>query len=256
MGARTLLAVVLGACHLLALAVPAMAVQAERAAFGPGSLHGVWQIAPQRGEVPDPRLRIPARAAPPLKPGAAPAYEARRRALREAEEKGAPLAVERVDCVPDGFPRMLGTTLPIEIIESPGKLTMIVEFNTQVRHIYLGAKHPPTDELEFNFFGNSIGRWEGDTLVVETIGIQPSTLLFDDAPHGERLRVTERYRLLTPDILELELTMTDPDTLAAPWTVKRVFARQPGMRLREFVCQQNNRNYRGADGTIATDIKD
>jgi hypothetical protein len=133
---------------------------------------------------------------------------------------------------------------------------MIVEFNTQVRHIHLDAKHPPADELEFNFFGNSVGWWQGDTLVVETVGIQPSTLLFDNAPHGERLRITERYRLVTPDILELELTMTDPDTLAEPWTVRRVFARQKGMRLREFVCQENNRNYRGADGAIATDIKD
>lgn len=230
----------------LALVLAAVTTVAEAAP----DLTGVWERPPQRGPEADPAKVNPKIAPPVLLPGVAEAYAAAQARRKAADERGEPLGSAKAMCLPDGMPTMMETALPIEILQTRGKITTINEFGTQVRHIYLDTRdHPPPDELEFNFFGDSVGWWEGDTLVVETIGVQTSTLLFQYAPHSERLKITERFRLLRPDFLELTLTMEDPQVLAEPWVVVRRFERRPGMRLREYICE-NQRTVVGPDGSI------
>jgi hypothetical protein len=150
----------------------------------------------------------------------------------------------------------MGTSLPLQIAQTEREILIVFEMNTQVRHIYLDTEgHPTADELESTFFGDSVGRWEGDTLVVDTVGVRKPTLLFESAPHGDRLRITERYRLLEPNLLEVKVTMEDPDFLASPWTVTRLLARQEGMKLREYVCLENQRNYTDEKGQLGTVLK-
>ena len=228
----------LGASFGLAVASPA---EAADVAVAPADFRGVW-MRPGR-DLTEPRLVVPAMPAAPLRAPHKQAYEALRKKMAAAEERGDPIDFDRANCIPDGMPRLMGSTLPIEILQEPDKLAIIVEFGTQVRHVYLnGAKHPPEDELEYNFFGNSIGWWEGSTLVVETVGIQKSTPLFDYVPHSDNLKIVERYRLSDPDLLELTMEMVDPEFLTEPWVVTRKYLKRPDLKIREFVCQENNRS--------------
>jgi hypothetical protein len=238
------------ACMVVALLF-AVGLETARAA----DLTGVWERPAQKGQGVDPRQLNPKISPAPLNSRFAPIYAADQARRNAAADRGEPLPTDKALCLPDGMPTMLATALPVEILQTPGKVTMIAEFGTQVRHIDLGAAgHPGPDDLEYNFFGDSIGRWDGDTLVVDTVGVHMSTLLFDYVPHGERLRITERYRLLDPNLLEIRITMEDSEYFTEPWTVTRMFARQPGMKLREYVCE-NQRNFTDAQGKIGTVLK-
>src|SRR5690606_22596789 len=99
-------------------------------------------------------------------------------------------------------------------------------------------------------FGHSIGRWEGDTLVVDTVGIKTITELETGMKHSDKLRVTERIRLSpdNPDTLVVEMTMDDPEALSAPYQRTHTFQRQRDWTLMEFICAENDRNPVGADG--------
>jgi hypothetical protein len=218
------------------------------------ALTGVW-VMPDRRDVGDQTtIEVPNMDPPPLNAEYLRVYEAAELERARAEAKGEPLVNERTMCLPDGVPKMLSTTFPIEILETPGKVTLIAEFNTQVRHIYLDQKsHPPPDEVEFNFFGHSIGQWEGVELVVDTIGLRDSTELFERVPHSEELRVVERFRFVEPDVLSISITMIDPLVFTEPWTIVRIFERRDDVMLREFVCAENNRHYGTAQGTIGTE---
>lgn len=244
----------------VAVAGAAMAIvpsQAQAASPDSPGLTGVWVMPPQRGPRADSRLRLPAAPAPRLNAKYRAAYEASEKDRKEASNRGEPLASNRTRCLPDGMPKMMATTFPLEILETPGKIALIAEFDTQVRHIRLGnATHPAADELEYGFFGHSIGRWEGDTLVVDTIGLRDSTVMFDYVPHSESLQVIERFRLLEPDLLQVTITMVDPPVLAEPWTVIRLFARMTGGELGEYVCTENNRHWGNDQGIIETELRE
>ena len=204
-------------------------------------------------EIKDERLRTPPIPPPPLNDQAAAVYAAERAAYRKAEEEGRPIARDREVCVPDGMPRMLTTDLPFEIIQTPQRITWITEFMAQIRRIrFTSDRRPRTDQPIETFFGDSIAHWEGDTLVVETKGLKPRVKLFNDAPRSDELRIVERIRLVAPNILRDEATMIDPKVLSRPWTVVRVFERRPDLVVGEFVCTENNRNFRDRDGRLAT----
>lgn len=215
-------------------------------------LNGVWVMPNQRSIEADSKHKLPEPPPPSLNERYVATYEKAEKLRELAASRGEPLVNDRTLCFPDGVPKMISTTFPIEILETPGKITIIAEFNTQVRHVYLDGSHPPADELEYNFFGHSIGRWEGDELVVDTVGLRDSTELFERVPHSEQLRVIERFRLSEPDLLKVSITMIDPVVLTEPWTIERIFERRPDIELREFICVENNRHYGGASGIIRT----
>ena len=108
------------------------------------------------------------------------------------------------------------------------------------RQIYLdGREHPA--EPDPAWYGHAIGRWEGDTLVIDRANFHESVWLDQDGhPHTDKLRVIERYR--RPDLghLETEVTVEDPGILAKPWTFKRTSDLAANQEIREFVCNENN----------------
>jgi len=177
-----------------------------------------------------------------------PEYEARyEKKLKDTNEGRAsdPTAA----CVPPGFPRIMGTPYPLEFVVEKGRVMMLFEAYSQVRRIYTdGTKHP--DDLDASYNGHSIGHWEGDTLVVDTVGLRGDTV-FDvsGAPHSDAMHVTERIRRTGPDILEDRMVVEDPKALTRPWTVVRTYERKPSWKIAEYVCEENQRNPILPDGS-------
>ena len=201
---------------------------------------GVWEVSPgSRG----------AAAAPPARPSLTPAYESRRKAFLAAPPEDS----EAANCLPPGMPGIMGQPYPMEFLLTPGKVTIVIEAYTQVRHIYTDGRPLPADpDLEFH--GTSIGRWEGDTLVVETVGFSPLTQFERGVPHGDKMKIVERFRLTNPDTMNIETTVTDPDVLTAPYTSTRNLSRHRNWTIAEYICEENNRNFVDSAGKAGVDL--
>jgi len=130
-----------------------------------------------------------------------------------------------------------------QFVQSRAYLVMISDDDSPGFHqIYLdGRQHPK--EPDPLWYGNSIGHWEGDTLVVDRVNFEEQVWLDQEAhPHSDRLHVIERYHRVDLGHLETEVTVEDPGVLAKPWTLKRVSDLAPGEEIREFMCAENNRD--------------
>ena len=139
-------------------------------------------------------------------------------------------------CLPHGMPSwMLITHNALEILATPGRITMLGEGDgNRMRRIYTdGRAHP--DDPDLTIHGHSVGRWEGDTLVVDTVGIIPqSYIALSEAvgiPNNGGMHVAERIRLRDADTLAVELTITAPAVMTAPWTTTRLFVRRRGVQF-------------------------
>jgi hypothetical protein len=130
-------------------------------------------------------------------------------------------------------------------------VNILFEEFTTFRTIYMDRPHQ--EDPDPSFFGDSVGRWEGDTLVIDTIGLTTQTVV-DNAgvPHSEQLHVVERLRRTGPDSLELVSTMDDPKAFTRPWSLRMEYVSVPDGRLREYYCE-NERN--APDETGRTGIK-
>jgi hypothetical protein len=221
--------------------LPALA----NAASGDG-WDGVWSpiennmFDPSRGQL-NPNF---ARMYPPYKEE----WEAKYVAVLEAARQGKPMDPTS-GCVPGGMPRIMGNPYPQEIVIQQKQVLIIKELQTQVRRIYTDGRKPPADP-DPTYIGYSTGHWEGDTLVVETVGMRGDTV-FDrtGAPHSDKMKVIERMRLRSPDVWEDQITIIDPVAFTKPWVVTRTYKRQPDWEILEYVCEENNRNPLNADGT-------
>lgn len=146
-------------------------------------------------------------------------------------------------CLPPGVPRMMYTPYPTEIFQMPDRIVFIYEGGAHVwRIIWMDGRELPKDPNP-DFLGYSVGHWEGDTLVVNSTGFNTETWL-DAAghPHGEQLKVTERYTRPDMNTLRLEATIDDPEYYTKPWTVVTTARWTPGQELMEYICQENNRD--------------
>ena len=154
-------------------------------------------------------------------------------------------------CLPPGMPVMMTMIpqYPLEFIFSPGRVTVLFEAWMQWRRIFTDGR-PHEDSPEPSFEGSSIGHWEGDTLVVDTIGIKEAAMLGMGIGHSDKLHLIERIHLAPgdPDLLKVELTADDPEALAQPFTMTASFRRDRKGGLLEFVCAENDRNPVGPDG--------
>src|SRR5207253_11197057 len=119
----------------------------------------------------------------PAGPSFTPQYEAMRAAAARAPQ---PEDNSTANCLPPGMPGIMNQPYPMEFLLTPGKVTIVIEAYTQVRHIYTDGRPLPADpDLEFH--GTSVGRWEGDTLVVETVGFSPLTQIERGVPHSDKM---------------------------------------------------------------------
>jgi hypothetical protein len=178
------------------------------------------------------------RGAAPQGPALTPAAAAKRKELQSLGREDNQTA----NCVPPGMPGIMGQPYPMEFLLTPGKVTIVIEAYTQVRHIYTDGR-PLPDDPDLKFHGTSVGRWEGDTLVVDSIGFSPLTDLAANVPHSDAMRIRERIRLTGPDTMSIETTVTDPQVLTAPYTTTRTLQRHRSWTIAEYVCQENNRNF-------------
>ncbi len=136
----------------------------------------------------------------------------------------------------------------MQIVQTPKTVVMLLELFHVFRVIQIDAKHP--EDLEASFMGDSVGRWEGDTLVVDTIGIKPTVSGYRGMPHSPQMRVTERIRMLSPEILHDQITIDDPVVLEKPFTYTVAFKRMASdYEMVEFVCD-NNREYVDEKGIV------
>ena len=209
-------------------------------------LTGSWDRYPNRFSVMEPDPDPPPAPAPipdpPLKPEHVDAWRAEQARIRELTEQGLPPANNYSACVPDGMPAMMQGMFPMEVLETPGQVTIIQEAYNQVRRIYLDEQPPAAEEAEPRFAGHSAGRWEGDTLVVETVGIK-DYVEFRGVPHSAGMRIIERLRLVGDEYLENQVTVIDPEYLTRPWTWTWMYRRWPGYKIQEYICE-DNRYYR------------
>ena len=103
-----------------------------------------------------------------------------------------------------------------------------------------GRSHP--DKPLPSAYGHSVGRWEGDTLVVETVGFGPNTNIAPGVGHSDKMKIVERFRLADPDNMSIETTITDPVVLLAPLTTTSNLRRHREWTITEYICEENNRN--------------
>jgi hypothetical protein len=178
-----------------------------------------------------------------------PEYEAKRKAALSAP---APEDGATANCLPPGMPGIMGQPYPMEFLLTPGKVTIVIEAYTQVRHIYTDGRPLPSDPDPL-FYGTSIGRWEGDTLVAETVGFNEFVQVARGVPYSNRMKIVERFRLTDPDTMTIETTITDPVVLTAPTTSMATLRRHRNWTIAEYVCQENNRNSVDASGKAGID---
>ena len=199
---------------------------------------GIWEVP-----------MTPAAFAPGAQPVQTPAYAARAKAYAAAQAAGGEQDSPGANCLPSGMPTIMSQPYPMQILFGPREVTIDIEAFMQVRHIYTdGRPHPADPDLTFN--GHSTGRWEGGTLVVDTVGFTPDTPLGFDwgMRHSTKMHILERFRLTDPDTLQIATTIEDPEALAGPWTTTRSFRRHTDWTIAEYVCEQNNRNLVDANG--------
>jgi hypothetical protein len=146
----------------------------------------------------------------------------------------------RQSCEPAGMPGydMYGFQ-PIYFLQEPKKVTMVFTGDQQVRHVYLDVPHSANPKS--SWYGESVGHYEGDTLIIDTIGLNTKSFVDNyRTPHSEKLHVTERWRIIEADsILEVRFTVDDPDTYYQPWTAIQRFRRVP-TPMDEEVCAEGN----------------
>ncbi len=147
-------------------------------------------------------------------------------------------------CLPAGPARMMMMAHPSMIIQRPDVIAMLTESQRTYRLVYLDGRSHPDDIADYpEWMGSSMGHWEGDTLVVDTVGVNERTWL-DTAghEHSEQLKMTERYRLLDPNTLEMIVTYDDPVFFVQPFTTRRLAKRQIGDRIMDHSCLENEKD--------------
>jgi len=147
-------------------------------------------------------------------------------------------------CLPPGGPRAMGTPYPAEFIQQDDRIIIIFEGGAHVwREIHMdGREHPKGDLLNPTYFGHAVGYWEGDVLVVDTVGYNEKTWLdFGGHMHTNELHTIERISRPDFDTLHYEATIDDPGAYSEPWTIAWDIKWSEGQELAEYICQENNR---------------
>ena len=146
-------------------------------------------------------------------------------------------------CLPMGWTRQMNTPMPIEIMQEPSRIAILFEAWQTFKVIPTdGRSHPQNPDP--TWMGNSVGRWEGDTLVIDTVGFNEKTRLDTVGhPHSDQMHVVERLTRTDPMHIAYEVTVTDPKAYTAPFTNKRIFTLKPDWELMEYSCEENNKDF-------------
>jgi hypothetical protein len=144
-------------------------------------------------------------------------------------------------CFPPGVPRIYLQPFPWQIVQTPKETILLYEYDHTVRHIFTdGRKHPDAADIQPTYMGDSIGHWEGNTFVVDTVGFNDKTWLDRGGyGHTDQLHVVERFQRVNLNDLELDIRMEDPKAMTAPWNVHLQFQLHPNWNIEEQNCADN-----------------
>ncbi len=158
--------------------------------------------------------------------------------LRQRSKVETPL----LHCLPIGIPADDLLPGPFKIIQNPGLIVIRNEYENTFRQVYTDGRKPPAD-LEPLWLGYSVGKWEGDTLAVDTVGFNDKTWLDGIGhPHSEALRVTERFRRRDFGHMDVEVTIDDPKAYTKSFSVKFTELLQPDSDVTEYFCSENEKD--------------
>lgn len=142
-------------------------------------------------------------------------------------------------CYPPGVPRIYLFNFPMEIFAAPDRVLIVYEFGHFIRQIWTDGRPHPKDPNP-SWMGDSVGKWEGDALVVDTIGFNDKTWIDQVGhPHSDQLHLTERMRRVAPDTLQIDFTFDDPKAYTKPWTGTKQFKLRPDWQISEYICEEN-----------------
>jgi hypothetical protein len=192
---------------------------------------GTWEEANQGVGVPEPgsRSRVTFGGPPPYQPWA----------QQKVQES---IKLRRIDepvarCIPQlDLPGI--ALYPIQFVQNANTIVELIEPRHNFRIIPLNAKHP--EDMEPSYVGDAVGRWEGDTLVVDVAGFNAQ--MEGVSIHSEALHIVERFTRVDYKTIEYSATTEDPKVLTKPYTIHSKIMLRPGTRIREYVCEENNQD--------------
>jgi hypothetical protein len=175
---------------------------------------------------------------PPFQPWAEAKFKELQSEKLHRDPDNGPDPTER--CIPPGIPRTMLQPFPWEIVQAHDRVIMIFEYQSLIRQIFTDGRGHPKDQ-EPTYMGNSIGRFEGDSLVIDTIGFNDKTWLDPmGLPHSDALHVIEHLHRVDHDTLVDDYTIDDPKAYTKTWTARKVFKLKPEWQIQEYVCTENN----------------
>lgn len=253
--------ILLAACAAALIAGSATAAPAHASRAAPAKpaaanaqpdISGVWELYPDPfagDENTFRELPVPGDG-PKLREPYASQWKAQRAKRDAALKAGKPLVDPSTQCLPEGMPAIMGAIFPLEILQTPGRVTVLAEFLTQTRRIYLGRQQPALDDINPSFYGLATGRWEGDTLVVTTRGVKEDVRFFE-IPHSAEMTITERIRRTGPNLMEDQITINDPKMLIEPYRFTYGYKRNPTYEMQEYFCDREDPLFKvTSDGTV------
>lgn len=173
----------------------------------------------------------------------------RNQALRDQDRFPDPMTVCGMAA---GFPRIFNGTYPVEFVVRPEQTWILTEDGPNVMRIYTdGRAHPPPEDRWNTYTGDSVGYWDGDTLVFSTVAVKNEGTIIDRTGLvlSDEMTAVTRIRKNAEGVLEVVMTLSDPLALAEPWTVVSEFRKlEDGFRIYDYVCAENPRNAIAADG--------
>jgi hypothetical protein len=225
-----------------------MVLPAPRLGNGKPDLTGVYQASNRRGREWD--AQVPGEApGQPAQAASAGVNVAQREpipfrpeALKRAQELLNRRSIDdpAAHCLPQASPRMTPVALfPIEFVQTPTKLVILYEYFWEFRSIPIGGAAHSAD-VDPSFLGDSVARWEGDTLVVDVTNFKAGGWLGGGFVHSDKLHLVERYTRVDRDQVNYEVTIEDPIVLTKPFTQRNTLMLREGTRLREYSCLENN----------------
>jgi hypothetical protein len=163
-------------------------------------------------------------------------------------------------CLPPGIPNVYTHAYPVEFLQVPGRVIMYFEYEHYVRQIFIDGRGHPQDANP-TWMGDSTGKWEGGTLVVDSTGFNDKTWLdVSGHPHSEALHLVERMRRVDHDTLMIDITIDDPQAYTMPLKTQRKYILKPSWNIMEYVCEDNRVSFLGfekkvgAQGTKAAEV--
>ena len=213
---------------------PNLAAPAPKAPDGRPDLSGVWRSSDGK--------YLANLAADGVQVSFTPQGAALYKQRQETFSKGRPSE----HCLPHGIPdAMMVGAAPFKIVQTPGEILILYEFQNRFRQIFTDGRGFPK-EMSPAWLGYSLGKWDGDTFVVDTVGFNDLTWLDDGGhPHSDALHVTERFRRRDFGHMDFEITIDDPKAYTKPWTASVRFNLFPDNEIMEWVCENEKDAERG-----------